>query len=240
MGLFKRMFQIGKSEAHALVDKLEDPIKLTEQGIRDLKKDLDKSMQALAEVKAMAIQARKELSEQEHRAKNYEHKAVQLLQKAQAGGMNQEEADRLATEALSKREQALSSVKATQENYDNLQKNIQQLNANVDKLKSSISKYEHELKTLKARARVNAATKKLNKSMAKVDSSSTIALLERMKNKVEEDEALAQAYGEIVDENRSLDDEIDDALTDPKESSGTSALDALKAKLSNNGVHQNV
>ena len=55
MGIFNRIFNVGKAEAHAMVDKLEDPIKMTEQGIRDLKKDLDSSLQALAEVKAMAI-----------------------------------------------------------------------------------------------------------------------------------------------------------------------------------------
>ena len=34
------------------MDKLEDPIKMTEQGIRDMKKDLESSLKALAEVKA--------------------------------------------------------------------------------------------------------------------------------------------------------------------------------------------
>ena len=34
--------------AHSVMDKLEDPIKMTEQGIRDLKKDLQASMESLA------------------------------------------------------------------------------------------------------------------------------------------------------------------------------------------------
>ena len=38
MGIFSRLFKVGQAEAHAMVDKLEDPIKITEQGIRDLKK----------------------------------------------------------------------------------------------------------------------------------------------------------------------------------------------------------
>ena len=37
MSVFKRLFRIGKAEANSIVDQLEDPIKLTEQGIRDLK-----------------------------------------------------------------------------------------------------------------------------------------------------------------------------------------------------------
>ncbi len=38
MSLFKRLFRVSQAEAHAIVDKFEDPIKMTEQGIRDLKK----------------------------------------------------------------------------------------------------------------------------------------------------------------------------------------------------------
>ena len=36
MNIFKRLFRIGAAETNSLVDKLEDPIKMTEQGIRDL------------------------------------------------------------------------------------------------------------------------------------------------------------------------------------------------------------
>ena len=60
MSLFKRLFRVSQAEAHAIVDKFEDPIKMTEQGIRDLKKDLQASMTSLAEVKAIAIRTRRE------------------------------------------------------------------------------------------------------------------------------------------------------------------------------------
>ena len=230
MGLFKRMFQIGKAEANAVIDKLEDPIKMTEQGIKNLKKDLDKSLQSMAEVKAVAIRTRKEMNEHKNRAQSYEHKAIQLLQKAQGGGIAPEEADRLATEALNRKEESASLAITAAKNYETLQTQIQQLEGNVNKLKSTIGKYENELKTLKARARVSEATKKLNKSMAQVDSSSTIALLERMKEKVDQEEAMAEAYGEMALSSGSLDDEINNALDAPV-STGSLELEALKAKL---------
>ena len=48
--------------------------------------------------------------------------------------------------------------------------------------------------------------------MAKMDSNSTISMLERMKEKVEEDEALALAYGEMAAGSKSAIDDIDNAL----------------------------
>jgi phage shock protein A len=98
-------------------------------------------------------------------------------------------------------------------------------------LKSQIRHYENELKTLKARDRVSSATTKINKSMSGIDSSSTVARLERMKDKVNQQEAMAEAYGDIASESRSVDDEIDDVLKDEPKSKASDALADLKAKL---------
>ena len=59
MSIFKRIFKIGQAHAHDVIDQLEDPIKMTEQGIRDLKSDLSMAMSSLAEVKSIAIRTRK-------------------------------------------------------------------------------------------------------------------------------------------------------------------------------------
>ncbi len=231
MGIFSRLFKVGQSEAHAVVDKLEDPIKMTEQGIRDMKKDLDKALQALAEVKAFSIKAKRELAQANNIAKDYETKAILILQKAEKGDISSEDADRLATEALTKKEQSLEDVKRSQTEVDTFEKNIAQLDINVKKLRSNISKYENELKTLKARAKVSNATKKINKSLSGVDSSSTIAMLEKMKDKVNQDEAMAEAYGDIAGESRSLDDEINSVLSDSNQIKASASLEELKAKL---------
>jgi phage shock protein A len=61
MQFLKRLFKIGQAEVHSAIDGIEDPIKMTEQGIRDMKQDLDKSLEALAQVKAMSIRAKNEV-----------------------------------------------------------------------------------------------------------------------------------------------------------------------------------
>lgn len=232
MGIINRLFTIGKAEAHSAIDKLEDPIKITEQGIRDLKKDLDKSLQALAEVKALAIRSKKELNDSKAAAQNYEQKAILLIKKAEKGEIEVAEADRLATEALARKEEALSSAARSQEEVNKFDTNIAQLDANIKKLKSNISRYENELRTLKARTRVAQSTAKINKQLSGIDSSGTASMLERMKEKVDQQEAMAEAYGDIASSDKSIDDEIDNALggTNAK---AASSLEELKAKLKN-------
>ncbi len=232
MNIFKRMFKMGQAEAHSALDQLENPIKLTEQGIRDLKKDLDGSLKALAEVKAMAIRSKNDLQTSKNKAKDYENKAMLLLKKAQNGDIDAAEADRLASEALVKKEEELEHATRAQEEVNRFEGNIGQLDQNVKKIRATISKYENELKTLKARVKVSQATKKLNKQMAQIDSSSTVTMLERMKDKVAQDEALAQSYGEIANESKSIDDEIDKALEGGEnQAKAADSLAALKNKL---------
>lgn len=232
MGVFSRLFKVGEAEAHAALDKFENPIKMSEQGIRDLKKDLQGSMKSLAEVKAVAMRLRRDVDNNKKLASDYERKAMLLLQKMQSGGMDQGDAERLASEALSKKEECSKNALETATQCEHQEAMANQLQANVTKLKSTITGYENDLITLKARSKTAAATKKLNTQMSKIDSNSTIAMLEKMKEKVEQDESLAAAYGELANVDKSVDDEINLALagTSPSPKSYDN-LAELKAKM---------
>ncbi len=232
MSIFSRLFKIGQSEAHSVVNRFEDPIKLTEQGIRDLKTDLQQAMTSLAEVKGIAIRTRKDADNKKKLAADYERKAMLLLQKGQSGAVDMSEAERLATEALSKKEQmAQDAVRGSQEaqRHEQMANNLQ---GNVNKIKSTISTAENDLTTLRARAKTASSTKKINKQLANIDTSGTMAMLEKMKAKVEEDESLAIAYGEMASAEKSVDDEISRALESGNQSAATSAsLLELKKKM---------
>jgi len=231
MSIFKRLFKIGQSQAHSAVDKFEDPIIMTEQGIRDLKKDLQAAMTSLAEVKGIAIRTRKESENNKKLAADYERKAMLLLQKMQNGELDASDAERLATEALNKKEHHTNeSVRLSQE-AERHEKMVNQLQANVNKIKSSVSTYENDLITLKARSKTASSTKKINRQMSKLDSSGTVAMLEKMKAKVEEDESLAIAYGEMANADKSVDDEISKALSGSSSASSSQSLLELKRKM---------
>jgi len=231
MNIFRRLFKIGQSEAHAAVDKLEDPIKLTEQGIRDMKSDLDKSLQALAEVKAMAIRSRKDVDSYKSKSSDYEQKAVLLLKRAQSGDLDEAEADRLASEALVQKEENMKHAARALGEKQKYEESVEKLESNVKRLKSTISKWENELKTLKARVKVSNATKTINKQLAQIDSTTTISMLERMKDKVDQEESLAESYGEMAEESRTLDEEIDKTLKESSASDKSEELAKLKEKL---------
>ncbi|AGW12693.1 PspA/IM30 family protein [Megalodesulfovibrio gigas] len=230
MSIFRRLFKVGQSEAHAVLDSLEDPIKMTEQGIRDLRQDLQQAMQSLAEVKALALRTRRDADNAALRAADYEKKAILLLQRMQAGTLSQAEAERLAAQALQEKESSAADALRLAQEASRHEQMAAQLQANVNKIKASVQTYENDLRTLKARATTAQATKKINQQLSRIDTSGTIAMLEKMKNKVEQDEALAQAYGDMAQVDKSVDDEINAALagTNP---TVVQSLDDLKRKM---------
>ena len=231
MSFFQRIFKNVQSQAHSVVDQLEDPIKLSEQGIRDLKKDLQGSMRSLAQVKAIGIRLKKDSDDQRKIAEDYERKAMLLLQKMKGGNLQEAEAERLATEALTKKEEALQRASTLKKDHEQQKAMGDQLQGKVQTLKETITRYETELVTLKARAKTASSMRKINQQMSTVDSSSTIGLLEKMKDKVIEEESLAEAYGEMTDASVTVDEEINRTLAAPSEAEASNSLAELKKKM---------
>jgi phage shock protein A len=195
-----------------------------------MREDLDKSVESLARVKAMAIRTRNEKNKKTTEAHDYENKAVLLLTKAQKGELDMAQAEKLAREALAIKERLLGEVEKLGEQQIVHENAADEMQKNVDILKFNINKWENELKTLRARVKVSRATKEVNKQMAQIDSNSTISMLERMKEKVEDEEALAQAYGDLAKNNKSVDDEINKAIGSDAEKVNQD-LDEIKRKL---------
>jgi phage shock protein A len=233
MGVFSRLFKVGQSQAHSVLNKFEDPIKMTEQGIRDLKKDLGEAIQGLAQVKALAIRSRREANDSRKILADYDRKAMLLLTKGKDGELDIAEAERLASEALIKKEDYSSKADSLEKSAIDFEGKAAQLEAGVGKLKTTITQYENDLITLRARSKTASCVKKINEQQAKLDGSGTIAMLERMKEKVEEDEALASAFGDIASIDTSIDSQINKALagSSKKTSDVSSRLAELKAKI---------
>lgn len=214
MNVFKRLFKIGQAETNSAIDKLEDPIKMIEQGLRDMREDQDQAMRALAEVKAMHIRRTKDLKQFEESQTDLHDKSILLLKKAQLGEMDAAEAEGLVKENIKRKSHLIAEIKLADEDVEKLAQQVAGLEQNVARIKASIKQWENELRTLKARVKVSAATQKINKQMTDMDSNSVVSMLERMKDKVVQDEALAEAYGELANQSQSHDEKLHKVMED--------------------------
>ena len=210
--LLQQLFKVIQSFLHAFVNKIQDPILMAEQGIRDLKKDYDNSMRGLAEIKSLSIETKNKIVEQTDIAKDYERKALTILQKAQAGDLDQAQADRLASEALKKKQEAIENIKKYTLDVKNFDAMSDKMESKIASLKEQIANWENEVKTLKARHKVAVTSRKMSQQMVSMSGNNAQALLENMKEKVNKEEAMAQAYDEMALIETDIDKEINEAV----------------------------
>jgi phage shock protein A len=230
MNIFKRLLTIGKAEIHSVIDNLEDPINLTEQGIRDMKEQLGKSIEALAQLKALAIRKKNEAEKEEQTANDYYNKAIVIVQKAEKGEVDIPESDRLAKEALKRQTTAQESADELHKEHEKLHAECEKMQATINHLKSSITKWENELKTLKARVQVSEATKDINQKMTQMDTGSTVSMLEKLKDRVVQQESMAEAYSDLSKSEKTIDEEIN-AMVNNSDAEAQAALNRLKETL---------
>ncbi|WP_209388859.1 PspA/IM30 family protein [Chryseobacterium sp. RR2-3-20] len=230
MNIFKRLYAIGKAEVNSVLENFEDPIKLTEAGIADMKDQLTESVEALAQLKALSIRKKNEAEAESLSAKDYYAKAVLLIQKSEKGEVDAADSDRLAKEALKKQTEAQKNAELLRSETEKLQDECEKMQTNIHQLKSNISKWENELRTLEARVQVSEATKDINRKMTQIDSSSAVSMLEKLKERVVQQEAVSEAYSELAKTDKSVDEEID-SLVNNADTEAEKALQKLKKTL---------
>lgn len=230
MNIFKRLLTIGKAEVHSVIDSFEDPINLTEQGIREMKEELGRSIESLAQLKALSIRKKNEAEAEEQISKDYYNKAIVIVQKAEKGDVESSEADRLAKEALKRQVSSKENADQLHKEHEKLHTECEKMQAAINHLKSSIAKWENELKTLKARVQVSEATKDINQKMTQMDTGSTVSMLEKLKERVVQQETLAEAYSDISKSGKTIDEEIE-AMVNNKDTEAEEALNRLKETL---------
>ena len=230
-GLIQRFFKFIQSNAHSMLSRFEDPIKLAEQSVRDLKENYDESLRGLAQIKAIAITTKRQVEQKKEIAADYSRKALILLQKAKAGAISMQEAERLASEAIVKKNNAIKELKQLTDNLKNYEAMAQKMETKITDLKSKINYWDNELTTMKARYKVAKATKKINQQLTSIGAESTTAMLEDMKTKVQEEEALASAYDEMIYLESDIDKEIDKVIGTSYSADVQNQLEELKAKM---------
>jgi phage shock protein A len=152
------------------------------------------------------------------------------MQKAQSGQVDLVKAEELAREALSLYKRYSVESEELGQQAVALQQSSREMQRNTEILKENMEKWEKELRTLKTRLKVSNATVQVNKQLAQVEGNGIIGMLERMKSKVEDQEALSKAYGEISRDKNSKKDELDSLLKDDSFSIEKD-LQAIKDKL---------
>lgn len=212
MGIFQRMSNIIKAKTNDALDRIENPIELLDQKIRDMEESFNKAKLASAQVLGNIHETKLKLDKLKTEMDDFEAKIKLALSKG--------------NEELAKK--ALERKLTTQKEYDILEKSYEKSKIQGEELKKKLSNLQKEIENTRkyrdqAEARMNnaEATQKVNEMLSNVSTESNRINLDDIERKISKKEALAEGLGELS---------FDDSLDKEFEQLETFDLDAELAK----------
>lgn len=226
MGIFDRLFRVGEAKANTVVDKLEDPVEMSQQILRELNQQLQKGITAEADIKAIALGHRAEEKANTDKADEWKTKAFMLMDKSDAAtGDDKTKLDGLAEIAAQNQKDYTSKAQQSAQNAQREEASLAVMDKKLKELKDTIAKTKNDVDTIRSQQATATASENINKAMSSIDTDGLVQTMQRMKEKVTATELRAQAYAEVDDANLSSEQEIDNILNT---NSPSSALDELR------------
>ena len=226
-GILSRFKDIMSSNINALLDKVEDPMKMIDQYLRNLESDLGKVKAETAAVMAEETKSKRELDEcidSINKMQTYAEKAL----------LSGNEAD--ARTFLSKKGELNNKLISLQQTYDIAKENSTKMREMHDKLIKDISQLNTRRDELKAKMAVVNTQEKLNEIGSSVNGAiGNMSKFDEMEAKINKKLDTANAMAEL--NNSQKEENIEDLIAKyDNETKNTSSeiddeLSELKSKL---------
>lgn len=222
MGILQRFGDIMKSNINALLDKCEDPAKMVDQTLLDLRKDLADVKKETASVMADEKNAKRKLDENDAEIKKYTTAAQNALKSG-----NETDAKTL----IARKQQLEETRISLQSTYDVAHANAEKMRQMHDKLTNDIESMETRKDAIKGKVATAKAQAHMNKMTSSVNTDASMAAFDRMEAKANKmlDEANAEA--ELNEGVHSTDDLADKYASGGNDVSVDDELARMKADL---------
>ena len=227
-GILSRFKDIMSSNINALLDKVEDPMKMIDQYLRNLESDLGKVKAETAAVMAEETKSKRELDEctdSINKMQTYAEKALLSGNEADArtflskkGELNNKLISLQQTYNIAKE----NSTKM-REMHDKLIKDISQLNTRRDELKAKMAVANTQEKLNKIGSSVNGAIgnmSKFDEMEAKINKKLDTANAMAELNNSKKEENIEDLIAKYDNETKNTSSEIDDELSELKSKLG--------------------
>lgn len=217
MGILQRFSDIMRSNINAALDKCEDPAKMVDQALIDLRRDLAEVKKETSEVMATEKNAQRLMEECKANIAKYTTAAQNALR---AGNEND------ARTLLARKQELESNLASLESNYAAAYQNADRIRTMHDKLVRDIESLESRKAAIKAKVATAKAQERVNKATAGMSSAASISAFERMEDKANRMLDAATAEAELNAGTHSTDD-----LADKYAAGGSSSVDDELARM---------
>ncbi len=191
MGLFDRLSTLFRSNINDLISRAENPEKMLNQLILDMKTQLAKAKQEAAAAIADEKKLQADAEGLKKQAEDWERRAMLAVQEGR---------DDLATQALMRYNEALQGAQQLHETWVRHKAETEQLKVSLRQLNDKIEEAKRKKNILVARAKRAEAQARIQQTMSGMNDKSAFESFERMAEKIEDIERKALAAAELQQE----------------------------------------
>lgn len=189
MGFFSRLGTLIRSNINDLISKAEDPEKMLNQVLLDMKTQLIDAKKQVAISIGDEKRLKKQLDDQVAMAQSWYQKATVAVQAGDDG---------LAREALSRQKEHEEMAKQFQEQWSLQKDSVEKLKEQLRILNDKIEEAKRKRNLLIARQKRAEAQRAIQATMSGLSDTSAFDTFERMADRIELMEAQAEAEGEVA------------------------------------------
>jgi phage shock protein A len=191
MGIFQRLGTVIRAQLNALIGRAENPAKVLDQLVLDMRGQLAKTKQevaaAIADEKKLLAQVEKEKKS----AEDWERRAVLAVQEGR---------DDLAKQALMRHNEHMQAAQQLDETWARHKADVEQLKGSLRELNDKIEDAKRKKNLLVARQRRAEAQGRIQQTMSSMSDQSAFEAFKRMEERIEDMERQAIAANELAGE----------------------------------------
>jgi len=201
MGIFSKLSTLIKSNINDLINRAEDPEKMLNQIILDMRDQLAKAKREVAAAIADEHKLRGQLEDEFKQAKEWENRAMLAVKEGR---------DDLAKQALMRHQEHAGRAKRLDETWKAQSAETEKLRGSLRQLNEKIEEAKRKRNLLIAKQKRAQAQRKIHETMSGLSDTSAFEAFNRMADKIEESERKSIAAAAINEDltGDSLEDEF--------------------------------
>jgi len=190
MGIFTKLSTLIKSNINDLISRAENPEKMLNQIILDMRDQLAKAKREVAAAIADERKLKAQLESEVKQARDWQHRAMLAVR---------EERDDLAKQALLRQKEHTDRAQVLQGTWESQAAETEKLKTSLRQLNDKIEEAKRKRNLLIAKQKRAQAQRRIHETMSGLSDTSAFEAFNRMADKIEEEERRSFAEAEVTE-----------------------------------------
>jgi phage shock protein A len=190
MGIFTKLSTVFKSNINDLISRAENPEKMLNQIILDMRDQLAKAKREVAAAIADERKLKSQLDMEVKQARDWQHRAMLAVKEGR---------DDLAKQALLRQKEHTERGQVLQQTWEAQARETESLKGSLRQLNDKIEEAKRKRNLLIAKQKRAQAQRRIHETMSGLSDTSAFEAFNRMADKIEEEERRSVAHAEVTE-----------------------------------------